>query len=117
MSFAQILQHYMSDKQMTATQLSKQTGGCVSKAYINRLLSGKKMNPSKDIVVHLSAALRLTHDEFDCMMIAAGHMLDADIMTFIGADELRAQQTYNRLRIAINDYIDIVGWQSNGNWR
>ena len=71
LSFSRLLNDYFN---RAGLSYQKAAQACwVDVAYLHRLVSGSKKNPSRDIVLRLSVGLGLNVAETDELLMAAGH--------------------------------------------
>lgn len=64
-SLSEYLMQLMEEKNMTAAQIAKSSG---MGDYIYKLISGKKKNPSRDVLIRIAIGMQLEDNEIATLM-------------------------------------------------
>lgn len=70
--FGSILRRYRMRSGLSQNALAKLVG--INASYINRLESGEREAPTRDVALALASALELLPEEVDRLLFAAGHL-------------------------------------------
>lgn len=65
---------YITDKRLSQSEISRRSG--ISKTYINELFSlrlEKRKKPSRDVLIRIGFAMKLSKDEIDTLLKAASY--------------------------------------------
>lgn len=107
--FTDKLRHMVNHRRLSQRRVAERSN--LDAAYVNRLLTGERRNPSAQTIIKLALSLALSADETDELLDAAGYPAIKDLFNNIVAQPRTEANCTFRRTCVLTCRCAVVSWQ------